>query len=221
MVNHLKTVALFLAVAFTGTAQAGILYDNGDADHAAINAIPISDGTSWGEDDFSFDYSVTITDVHFTVYTDDQGFSDLSLYGVAFGIYPELPGGAPNYASPLVSDYMAGSELTVTSTGFSAGIGFDEYNVEFDLHVPVVALKDTNYWLTLQTYSTGGGVFWAATNGLAGNAFYHPAGDAGTFTPALQEASFKISGVPVPATALLLLLGIAGLSASKRSKKQG
>jgi len=216
----IKVLLVTAGLALTGVATAGIVYDNGSADHVFINGIPISDSVSWGEDDFSFETDTFITDVHFTVYGDRIGVADITNYGIAYGLYAEsAAGGFPDYTDFLISDYI-GAGITVDSTGFSAGVGFDEYLVSFDLPNPVVALGGVTYWLTVQTFTVDGQVFWAASDGLAGNAVFHPGGDPEVFTPALQEMAFQLTGptVPIPGTLFLIGIGIAAV-ATRRWKQ--
>lgn len=195
-----------------GTASAGIIFDNGPPDIANPNGIPIYDGASWGEDDFSFTATTTITGVKFTVYADQGGYNDLLNYGIAYGIYPELAG-TPDYTDTSNSGYILGSDLTVDFPGGTIG-PFAEIVVGFELPTEITASPGTNYWLTLQSYSDTGEIYWAASDSFAGNAFYHPAGDSTIFTAAAQEASFQLEGrttVAAPDTSYLLLMPLLGL----------
>jgi hypothetical protein len=211
--NLIKALTLLIGLASVGAASAGIVYDNGSPDHVNVNAIPIYDGSSWGEDDFTFGVTTTVTDVHFSVYVNEGGYFDLLTNGVAFGIYPEAAVAAvPDYASPVISGFMPGALLT-DEFSFDLGGGFAEFLIGFDLPSPVVLTGGVTYWLTLQSYSAQGGeIYWAAANGAAGNAFFHPNGDPTIFTPAEQEMAFQLTGPTVPSPGSLYLLAIAGLA---------
>lgn len=220
MIKKIITALALLGALVSTGASAGIVYDNGSADHVNTNAIPIFDGSSWGEDDFSFTSSTTVDSVNFTAYMNEGGYFDLQSYGLAFGIYPEV-GGTPDYDNGMISGYIAGSDLDLTFTGFSLGGGFAELIVGFDLPSATTFASGVNYWLTLQAYSDTGEIYWAASNGAAGNAFYHPVGDRTTFTAAGQEAAFQLIGPTIDAPGSTYLLAIAVAALWLARKRQG
>lgn len=201
----------FVPLGFAGN----IVYDNG-----APNLQNGNEMTAWIQaEDFMLGTNTLITDVHF--WTIEQTALGGYAGSIWYGIYLDA-GGAPNLGNPLVEGFLAGANLTRTSTGRVA-LGYDEYYYSFDI-VPFMAQASVTYWIGLHNGPIGNDaraeVYWETTdpNGtVTGNEdFLPPAGNG--WANNFQEHAFQLTSIPEPSSLLLMGSGVLGLAGLLRRK---
>jgi len=218
----MKKLAL-LAFLFAGAgAMAVVIYDNGAVDgvNGLSNFAGNLSGTAYDReiaDDFVLTApNLTITDVHFTGIW-YAGTTNAPPGGVRARIYANTGANQPAQ-TPLYDQTFS---VTATPTGASY---FSRPEVAFDgnLNTPVTLTGGTSYYVSLQPQATTDN-FYQLTTGTHGASpvwlYYSPDGypkwtTGATVFGSAYDVNFKLTGVPEPAS--LLLIGLAGLVLRRR-----
>lgn len=121
-----------------------------------------------------------------------------------------------------------GAQLSFTTVGNGAGgtytgtdlMGLKLFSFTGALTTPLAATAGTTYWLGISDPTDNAGWFWASGSGPDKQ---HVAIVAGTASDVADDMTFTIVGSPVPepATAVLFLLGAAGLAVHGRRRREG
>ena len=126
--------------------------------------------------------------------------------------------GGPGNAADLVTSVTVSA--TRVAGGVSVPIGDSEKWI-VDM-VPTKLSTDTTYWLSLDLGVGTNGFFWQYTNPMFGVADRYEVNDSGTWNnlSATNGVAFRLNGVPLPATALLLAIGLPGLLIARQQRKR-
>jgi PEP-CTERM motif len=213
-IGSIFAIAMVLGIA--GTANAGMIYDNGGP-----NTVPPQTGfpikTFATADDFTLSSSATIESIGFYVQTDTSiaGWSQMVNYS-----FLSNAGGVPG--SVLATG--AAQNVVETDSGLAWCCNLEHaFLATFDLQSGFTASAGTTYWLQLSgaTGSTTN-VYWVTSGGGTGT---NSAFSEGVQAPGFQMA-FNLSGIPVstqtpePATLALAGLGFVTLALVRWSRSR-
>jgi hypothetical protein len=217
MKKTLSYVGFLLLISLCLPAYAVVIFDNGDPDQ--VSGLGITNRVL-GVEDFSFVNDQDVTDVHF--YTlEEVGTSswDTTMFYV---FYEDDGSGEPGAA--IAGGFGNGVNVNKMSTGNLVNLGgtlYEEFVYDFDLQTALALAGGTEYWIGLYLGAASTGILWETTgSGYGSFALANVAGFPNFFNTG-RHLSFQLTGVPIPPTALLFLLGMAGMAAThhRRSRR--
>lgn len=211
----MKKLVLFVAIAamalMTGVASAAIIYDNGSPDAYTIWFSDPSYDVYKAADSFVLKSGAsTIKDIHWWGGYDKGVTSDdftIKIYATAATAL--LPG-----AEIYVRNVGA---VTRTDTGVVGEDGNEIYSYSIIID-PIALAAGTTYWLEIVNSTEGGEWGWSSS-AIGSHATWNGEG----WIETSDELAFNLTGdapiptgVPEPATMMLLGLGLAGVAVARK-----
>ena len=179
-----------------------------------------SDGSAWVNNKFIATQSGTISDISW------QGDAQpIGNTGFTITLIPTVDASGNPYVPVLPELAKVASLMTVTVTTGNAGQSWNKgalYNFDAVLTTPFQLVKDTGYWINIESIGTNP---WAWAKGTGGSSSIEYCLQLYQCNPGISDRAFSLNGtlvtaVPVPAAAWLLGSGLMGLWSFSRSKNK-